>query len=234
MKKIYFIILLLIIPIVSSAQIVLDSIPLKDEMSYVFYADNTIEDKITNAKTWIATAFGDYKSVLQFEDNQSGRIVIKGHIPASEIKTEWVAIRSEYLFTMIFDIKEDRYRIKFEDIISKRSIFYENNTTYIKQTIDKYLNDVCLSDIDKEELGITDCEKRLKKTQSYIDFYKNKKAESKYREQYTKLTLELKELEAKGETRILKYKQERADEYKNTFFNILKSASDKISESDIF
>ena len=42
------------------AQINLEDIPLESQVSHVFYSENDISTKMSNAKTWIAKTFGDY------------------------------------------------------------------------------------------------------------------------------------------------------------------------------
>lgn len=101
-----------------------EDVPLATEMSHVFYSDVPLKVKIGNAKSWIARSFGDYNSVLQLEDIENNRIIIKGGSPItysvdyleSKYNPKTYFFAEHYVFTMIFDFKEDRYRIKFENI----------------------------------------------------------------------------------------------------------------------
>ena len=94
-----------------------------DSYSVVINGDLPIATKIVNAKEWIAKTFGDYKSVLQFEDESSGKIIIKGksgfkrerkNLPGGQYNLEDHTATMNYTVTL--DFKEDRFRIKFEDI----------------------------------------------------------------------------------------------------------------------
>ena len=99
-------------------------VPLATEISHVFYSDVPLRVKIGNAKSWIARSFGDYSSVLQLEDKDNSRIIIKGGTPItysvehleSKYNPTTFFFAEHYIFTMIFDFKDDRYRIRFERI----------------------------------------------------------------------------------------------------------------------
>lgn len=55
----------------------MEDIPLEREFSHIFYSEsNSSGLKMGNAKTWVATTFRDYKTVLQYEDSANGRIII--------------------------------------------------------------------------------------------------------------------------------------------------------------
>ena len=48
-----------------------------DSFSYVFTNTNAAKLNHSNAKQWVAKTFGDYKSVLQYEDDENYKIIIK-------------------------------------------------------------------------------------------------------------------------------------------------------------
>ena len=107
-----------------TTDLTVNDVPLATEMSYVFYSDVPLKVKVCNAKSWIARNFGDYDAVLQLEDTDNNRIIIKGGTPI-QYSVEYMESKynpmtfffaEHYIFTMIFDFKDDRYRIKFEDI----------------------------------------------------------------------------------------------------------------------
>lgn len=110
----------------SSSRLTIEDVPLAKEMSHVFYSDVPVKEKFGNAKSWVAKTFADYNSVIQLEDSENNRIIIKGGTPVTysykqhEGKYEETTFTSHfaenYSFTMTIDIKEDRFRIKFEDI----------------------------------------------------------------------------------------------------------------------
>lgn len=99
-------------------QITIDDVPLATTLSYVFYSDLDIEQKFSNAQLWIATTFGDNNAVLQYADNEHKRIIIKGGTPIRHDYEESIQFNfaENYTFTMVFDFKQDRYRIRFENI----------------------------------------------------------------------------------------------------------------------
>ena len=74
-----------------------------------------------NAKEWIAKTFGDYKKVLQYEDAQNFKVIIKGKIPTNEyvnnysglIIQEWSEIID---FTLTIECKDKRYRYIIDGI----------------------------------------------------------------------------------------------------------------------
>ena len=106
-------------PVVSaSAQITPKDIPLEPKFSFVFPSDVSISTKMTNARTWIAKTFGDYKSVLQFEDPDNHRIVIKGLSDLYSKRNFDTGGSEAYSakYTITFDFKDDRYRIAFDDV----------------------------------------------------------------------------------------------------------------------
>lgn len=111
---------------ISNNRLTIEDVPLATEMSHVFYSDVPVKEKFGNAKSWVARSFGDYNSVVQLEDADNNRLIIKGGTPieyrneqfkgGSDITTFTFHFSENYIFTMIIDLKEDRFRIKFEDI----------------------------------------------------------------------------------------------------------------------
>ena len=123
------------------AQVRIDDIPIEREFSHVFYSDIPINKKMVNAKTWIAKTFGDYKAVLQYEDGVNNRIIIKGK--TSEEKSsldESLNQTEQYSFTMTFDFKEDRYRIKVENIAKTIAISQGGRTVYTTEPWESLFN----------------------------------------------------------------------------------------------
>ena len=125
MKRVLSLLFGCCLAVASYSQVTVDEIPLSPSFSHVFNSTLDINKRFVNAKSWIATSFGDYKSVLQYEDAENYRIIIKGKTPVfidtvdDEIRLNRAV---QYSFTMTFDFKDDRYRIKFEDIAVKTGI----------------------------------------------------------------------------------------------------------------
>lgn len=65
----------------------------------------------SNAQEWIAKTFGDYKSVVQFEDPANGKIIVKG----------WSAINSKVVdriwFTLTLEVKDKKYRCTIDNVL---------------------------------------------------------------------------------------------------------------------
>ena len=184
---------------------------------------------MANAKSWTAKAFGDYKSVLQFEDNDKYRIIIKGVSDFESSRNfETGGYVNEYVtFTITFDFKEDRYRILIDDIkiheikqLFRGGMIHDNewslsslepsalatfNVRYITTQLDSLNN---LQGLSKQ------------------DARKNEKKKKKLQEDLITREEELTKENAKSEYRINKYKQIISD-----LFN---SASAAISETDDF
>lgn len=85
------------------------------------YYDSIIPalQKFNNAKEWVATSFGDYQSVLQYEDRESFKIIIKASAPIEKVfDTANVRISYEPIlnFTLTIDCRDDKFRMKFENM----------------------------------------------------------------------------------------------------------------------
>lgn len=132
----------LLLTVTSSAQteqtdksiMTVDDVPLATEMSFIFHSDIPLRVKVGNAKSWIARSFGDYNSVLQLEDTENNRIIVKGGTPItysvehleSKYYPKTYFFAEHYIFTMIFDFKDDRYRIRFENIAIENASEYKD------------------------------------------------------------------------------------------------------------
>ncbi|MEA5260639.1 DUF4468 domain-containing protein [Arcicella aquatica] len=71
---------------------------------------NTKAKLYANAQTWIAKTFGDYKSVIQFEDKEQGRLIIKG------LSDLGINSYPDFKYTITIDVKENKYRYSINDI----------------------------------------------------------------------------------------------------------------------
>lgn len=223
---------LLLIALISSsalAQIKPEDIPLEPQVSHVFYSDNDISTKMANAKSWIAKAFGDYKSVLQFEDNDKYRIIIKGVSDfESSHNFETGGYDNEYVnFTITFDFKEDRYRILIDDIkiheikqLFRGGMIHDNEWS-LSSLEPSAITTFYVRDITTQLDSLNNLQGLSKQ-----DVRKNEKKKKKLQEDLIKREEELTKENAKAEYRINKYKQIISD-----LFN---SASAAISETDDF
>lgn len=110
MKKLFCILLLLTATIISFAQdFSIDIKFISDELSRVYETSaNQASVKHILAKEWVAKTFGDYKSVLQFEDDNACKIIVKGFSPMSD--------DSKLSYTITIDSRDDKYRVVISDL----------------------------------------------------------------------------------------------------------------------
>ena len=152
-NKSYYITLLFIVLIASggtaySQESPMD-IPLKDNMSFIYNSTVDIDTKFLNAKTWIAKTFGDYKSVVKYEDDNAHKLILKSSSPLYEQKGIAHLIITTVKFTLSLDFKADRYRIKIEDIILHDNFYSSSrndewdwkSTDYLKASKCRYSYD---------------------------------------------------------------------------------------------
>lgn len=74
-------------------------------------ASNSAAQKHLLSKEWVAKSFGDYKSVLQFEDDSNCKIIVKGFSAMSD--------DSKLSYAITIDAKDDKYRVQFSDLLIK-------------------------------------------------------------------------------------------------------------------
>jgi len=104
----HFPLLILILGTIPAISQVTD--PVNLEYTEVFESQNSKDNLFKNAKTWIAKSFGEYNKVLQFEDREAGKIVIKG------ITEMPVGLVSHIKYILTIDVKENKYRFAMTDI----------------------------------------------------------------------------------------------------------------------
>lgn len=120
-----------------------------------------------NAQTWITKSFGDYKSVIQFEDKSSGKIIVKGNAELD--------IRSspEFKFLIEINIKDEKYKIDVTDIEICSGLYRCENQYY---TDDRLL--VIIENVKREHqsnISIDTLKMSKKELKKYhIDFISSK------------------------------------------------------------
>lgn len=71
----------------------------------------------SNAKEWIATTFGDYKSVIQFEDDENCKLILKGISKIDFVAgVKGLTSQNRIEYTITIESKDQKYRYKFGDI----------------------------------------------------------------------------------------------------------------------
>lgn len=68
---------------------------------------NNAGQKHLLCKEWVAKTFGDYKSVIQFEDGDNHKIILKGFTRLAD--------KSRLTYTITIDSRDDKYRVNIED-----------------------------------------------------------------------------------------------------------------------
>lgn len=123
MKKLFLFVALVSISAISFGQLEQKDLVFENNsFSRVFETKVSPATQYLNAKQWIAKTFGSYKAVVQFEDENAHKIILKGTIVVSkdgeinETLKKWFQDKVTYSFTMTIDIKEGRYRVKIEDV----------------------------------------------------------------------------------------------------------------------
>ena len=159
--------------------------------SKVFNSNIPIPQKFSNAKQWIAKTFGDYKSVLQYEDEANAKIIIKGKCPLGSyynISEELLSDKDDVKmsFTLTLDFKEDRYRAKMEDLVAEidntfKVMFLDNtfkvmfSPTYKHKT--EPITTFCKNDDSKIDTLIEENNNELDTLQNRLSTEKLKKKE---------------------------------------------------------
>lgn len=110
-----------------------------------------------NAQTWITKSFGDYKSVVQFEDKNSGKIIIKGNSKLD------VRSSHEFKFLIEINVKDEKYKIDISDIEICTGLYRCENQYYT----------------DNRLLVVIDNQKREYESKLAIDSLKMSKKELK-------------------------------------------------------
>lgn len=114
MKRIVLIIVLIYSVVRLQAQGV--TFPLNEsgeiEFSEVVSTELTKVQLYSNAQEWIAKTFGDYKRVMQFEDEDNGKLILKGFsvVQVANARAERI------LYIITIECKDNKYRYKFDNI----------------------------------------------------------------------------------------------------------------------
>lgn len=92
-----------------------------NEISLVRECSNDKNIKFKNVKEWVAKTFGDYNKVLQYEDKEDCRVIIKARISLQEERVSIAGLIEELHspfmnFTLTVDCKDDRHRFVVDGI----------------------------------------------------------------------------------------------------------------------
>lgn len=99
----------------------------------------TVESKLTqgqlysNAQEWVARTFGDYKSVIQFEDKENGKLIIKGQ---SILKTKeegpYTVTTEKINYIITIECKANKFRYKIDGVDIAQKIIFLNTPLDVK------------------------------------------------------------------------------------------------------
>ena len=145
-------------------------------------------------KSWISNNFGDYKSVLQYEDETKNTIVIKGHLElyASAVEAKLKNLqrmmgqatdKRNLYFTLEFSNKDDRYRVKFTNI-SIRTLSVSLGGMHTESNYEQWTDQ-----------GVEKAKNNLSKLQSELDSLKSIKTNELTNSEIKKLNKEISEIE---------------------------------------
>lgn len=204
MKKAILLVLLALMPIMLLAQNY--QFPVNEngneEFKEVVNTGIKKDMMFSNAQEWIAKTFGDYKKVIQFENKEDGKLIIKGFSPINHVrKLDNLSERMSYTITI--DIKDDKYRYTISDIVIVQSVYagplgkigelekkhgeHVANIEKYKNGVDKYklrcdsLQSIDIDNLKKKQIqdlngNISDCKKGIVYNQGLLDseeiFYK--------------------------------------------------------------
>jgi hypothetical protein len=216
----------LILP--AATRITKDDIPLDSTMSFVFDSDVPIETKMVNAKTWIAKTYGDYKAVLQYEDAESHRIIIKGRAPISVSVSGDASGTYTASFTTTFDFKDDRFRIKYEDIRLTYTVSYHGHNLDLDTTLEEFFTPI------KTERYITEKKQQLEKLLKIDRSKMWRKDREKFEKEISDLENDIKERKLYLETEALETVSKHINDYRSSFCDLINSAVDVIDDLDDF
>lgn len=186
MKQTLLILFTMLLSLSASAQALeRKDITVKDNsFSYVYQTDIPLTQLFGKVNQWVAKSFNDYKSVIQYEDKENHRLIMKGILLLSGT---WVDNLS---LSLTFDCKEGKYRILADGMIIKvgaKEFTYER---YIAASVEEIFGVAPIDAKIIEEL----------QAQRQVAFEKFEKAKKKWKPNqfhYQKPKAELDELDAR-------------------------------------
>lgn len=228
-----------------NAQIQPDSITVNNNSCFeVFMNDIPAKEKMSLEKSWISKNFGDYKSVLQYEDDVKNTIVIKGRLQlflsSAEVQINKLskmvgnATDKRYMFfTIEFSNKDDRYRVRFSDIAIKASFgaAYGKGLVF-QQTYDEWTD----QGVQKAMNNLTKAQYELESLKSSKTADKKPKEIKKIDKEIAKVEKEIDDCKEKLDRKIKKSEQEKKWLNANlaAIFNSISSSISKSPADDDF
>ena len=184
MKRLYFTLLVLCLSLSTSAQAIRDTdVIIKDNsFSYVYKTDIPLTQLFGKVNQWVAKSFNDYKSVIQYEDKENHRLIMKGILV---LGSSWVDNLS---LSLTFDCKEGKYRILADGMIIKVGAKEFSYERYVSASVEEIFGVAPVDSAIIDEL----------QAQRQVAFEKFEKAKKKWKPSqfhYQKPKAELDELD---------------------------------------
>lgn len=152
--KILLLFLVLLLPVLAHSQSTdVNKFPLNAngqiEFTEVVNTSLTKDKLYYNAQDWIAKTFGDYKKVIQFEDKENGKLIMKGISNVDYIARNDVSVFKESMdYTITIECKDNKFRYKIEDIIVNQNYKIGDYSGTIQMNPHKHLE---IIDREKKE-----------------------------------------------------------------------------------
>jgi hypothetical protein len=98
-------------------QLEIDSVSQRYQYTEVVQADSSTKDALfTKVKEWIALSYRSMDAVMQLEDKETGKMIVKGNMVTTMfMQKAWLG------HTLIFDFKNGKFRYAFTDFTYKSS-----------------------------------------------------------------------------------------------------------------
>lgn len=122
----------------------------KESYTEVVESKLSKDNLFSNAQEWVAKTFGDYKSVIQFENKDDGKLILKGFSSIDYVAKTSISSTTEKLkYIITIECKDLKYRFIISDIEIERSHHIFGSPTidlktrsYHLELIDGYGNDL--------------------------------------------------------------------------------------------
>lgn len=212
----------------------IDPMEIEDSYSLVFESHVPSKTKFLNTKMWVAKTFGDYKSVLQFEDKENNIIIVKGfsQLPKEETVDPILGlpldIDPKMFYTISIEMRDDRYRVKMENInihsMWDSGLFETEQNQNVRQfctVVNRFVYDIDAQIHDLDSL------------ESVMAVTKSKRELRKLNEEKQRIVTEIEELKVKSTITEDLYVK-RKERISRIISNLLNSLYEQINEVDDF
>lgn len=128
------------------------------EFKEVVNSDLSSDQLYSNAREWTTRTFQDYKNVIQLEDNNNKKLILKGRLPTNSYNKEHSIISQkidEYInFILSIECKDNKYKY----ILNQTSLSLVIQTATIFDTYEEFNENESLL---KKEVEINNCTTKI-------------------------------------------------------------------------